>query len=161
MKTYRITFLMIVLSTAIFSQNKNAVIAELKNDEVKIKLHRFIEFNDSNAKSRKKFLIADITIENISGKSVAMGTDYTMTITIKDSKGNEYRSGLKGEGIVSTYLTKSGSEEQDTKAHNLCFTDTFPAKTKARSFLCGFEVPKDAKIVSFGLKKKNLWSAVK
>jgi len=57
MKTYRITFLMIVLSTAIFSQNKNAVIAELKNDEVKIKLHRFIEFNDSNAKSRKKFLI--------------------------------------------------------------------------------------------------------
>jgi len=162
MKTYLITFLLTVFAVSIgYSQNKNAVISELKNDEVKIKLHRFIEFNDSNAKSGNKFLVADITIENISGKSVAMGTDYTMTITIKDSKGNEYRSGLKGEGIVSNYLTKSGSEEQDSKAHNLCFTDTFPAKTKARSFLCGFEVPKDAKIVSFGLKKKNLWSAVK
>jgi hypothetical protein len=144
-----------------YSQNKNAVISELKNDEVKIKLHRFIEFNDSDAKSGKKFLVADITLENISGKTVAMGTDYTMSITIKDSKGNEYRSGLKGEGIVSNYLTKSGSEQQDSKAHNLCFSDTFPAKTKARSFLCGFEIPKDAKIVSFGLKKKNLWSTIK
>jgi hypothetical protein len=90
-----------------YSQNKNAVISELKNDEVKIKLHRFIEFNDSDAKSGKKFLVADITLENISGKSVAMGTDYTMSITIKDSKGNEYRSGLKGAGIVSSYLIKN------------------------------------------------------
>jgi hypothetical protein len=90
-----------------------------------------------------------------------MGSDYTMTITIKDDKGNEYRSGLRGEGIVSTYLIRQDSEEQDTKAHNLCFTDNFPAKTKARSLLCGFEVPKDAKIVSFGLKKKNLWSPIK
>lgn len=161
MKPYLITFLTIVLCTVNFSQNKNAVISEVKNNEVIIKLHRLIEFNDSDAKSGNKFLVADITVENISGKSVAMGTDYTMTITIKDSKGNEYRSGLKGEGIVSTYLTKSGSEEQDSKAHNLCFTDNFPAKTKARSFLCGFEIPKDAKIVSFGLKKKNLWSPVK
>jgi len=162
MKTYLIIFLLTVFAVSIgYSQNKNAVISELKNDEVKIKLHRFIEFNDSDTKSGKKFLVADITLENISGKSVAMGTDYTMSITIKDSKGNEYRSGLKGEGIISSYLTKEGSEEQDSKAHNLCFSDTFPAKTKARSFLCGFEVPKDAKIVSFGLKKKNLWSTVK
>jgi hypothetical protein len=162
MKTSLRIFMLTVLAVTIgYSQNKNAVISELKNEEVKIKLHRFIEFNDSDAKSGKKFLVADITIENISGKSVAMGTDYTMSITIKDSKGNEYRSGLKGEGIVSSYLTKEGSEEQDSKAHNLCFTDTFPAKTKARSFLCGFEVPKDAKIVSFGLKKKNLWSTIK
>ena len=162
MKTYLIIFIITVFAVSIgHSQNKNSVIAEVKNNEVTIKLHRLIEFNDSDAKSGNEFLVADITIENISGKNVAMGTDYTMTITIKDSKGNEYRSGLKGEGIVSTYLTKSGSEEQDSKAHNLCFTDTFPAKTKARSFLCGFEIPKDAKIVSFGLKKKNLWSAVK
>ncbi len=162
MKTYILIFLLASLTASFnYAQKKNAVISELKNHEVKIKLHRFIEFNDSDAKSGKKFLVADITLENTSGKSVAMGTDYTMSITIKDSKGNEYRSGLKGEGIVSTYLTKSGSEEQDSKAHNLCFSDNFPPKTKARSFLCGFEIPKDAKIVSFGLKKKNLWSAVK
>jgi hypothetical protein len=162
MKTSLIIFILTVLAVTIgYSQNKNTVISELKNEEVKIKLHRFIEFNDSDAKSGKKFIVADITIENVSGKSIAMGTDYTMSITIKDDKGNEYRSGLKGEGIISSYLTKEGSEEQDSKAHNLCFSDTFPAKTKARSFLCGFEVPKDAKIVSFGLKKKNLWSAVK
>jgi hypothetical protein len=162
MKTSLIVFMLTVFVTSIgYSQNKNAVISELKNDEVKIKLHRFIEFNDSDAKNGMKFLVADITIENISGKSVAMGTDYTMSITIKDSKGNEYRSGLKGEGIISSYLTKESSEEQDSKAHNLCFSDTFPVKTKARSFLCGFEVPKDAKIVSFGVKKKNLWSAIK
>jgi len=162
MKTSLILFMLTVFVASIgYSQNKNAVISELKNDEVKIKLHRFIEFNDSDAKNGMKFLVADITIENISGKSVAMGTDYTMSITIKDSKGNEYRSGLKGEGIISSYLTKENSEEQDSKAHNLCFSDSFPAKTKARSFLCGFEVPKDAKIVSFGVKKKSLWSTIK
>lgn len=162
MKPSIIIFLLTIFAISIgYTQNKNAVISELKNDEVKIKLHRIIEFNDSDAKSGKKFLVADITIENISGKTIAMGTDYTMSITIKDSKGNEYRSGLKGEGIISTYLTKEGGEEQDSKAHNLCFTDTFPAKTKARSLLCGFEVPKDSKIVSFGLKKRNLWSTVK
>jgi hypothetical protein len=162
MKTHLFTFLFIIFTASLgISQNKNAVISEVKNEEVKIKLHRFIDFNDSEAKSGKKFLVADITIENVSGKSIEMGAEYTMNITIKDDKGNEYRSGLKGEGIISTYLTKEGSEEQDSKAHNLCFGDTFPAKTKARSLLCGFEVPKDAKIVSFGVKKKNLWSTVK
>ena len=80
MKTYLIIFLLTVFAVSIgYSQNKNAVISELKNDEVKIKLHGFIEFNDSDAKSGKKFLVADITLENISGKTVAMGTDYTMS----------------------------------------------------------------------------------
>ena len=162
MKTHLISLLLITIFISVgFTQNKNAVISELKNSEVKIKLHRFIEFKDSDIKSGNKFLVADITIENISDKSIQMGAEYTMSITIKDDKGNEYRSGLKGEGIVSTYLTKDGSEEQDSKAHNLCFGDNFPAKTKARSFLCGFKVPVDAKIVSFGVKKKNLWSTVK
>jgi hypothetical protein len=162
MKTHLISLLLITTLASIgFSQNKNAVISELKNNEVKIKLHRLIEFKDSDTKSGNKFLVADITIENISDKSIQMGAEYTMSITLKDDKGNEYRSGLKGEGIVSTYLTKDGSEEQDSKAHNLCFSDNFPVKTKARSLLCGFKVPVDAKIVSFGLKKKNLWSTVK
>jgi hypothetical protein len=162
MKTYFITFLFLSILTSLsFTQSNNAVISEVNNNEVKIKLHRLIEFNNSNSKSNSKFLVADISIENISSKSIAMGSEYTMSITLKDSKGNEYRSGLKGEGIVSTYLTKEGSEEQDSKAHNLCFSENFPAKTKARSFLCGFEIPKDAKIVSFGVKKKNLWDSVK
>ncbi len=162
MKTRFIIFLLLIFTASIsFSQNKNAVISELNNNEVKIKLHRLIEFNDSNAKSGNKFLVADITIENISSSSIEMGAEYTMSITIKDANGNEYRSGLKGEGIVSSYLTKSGSDGQDQKAHNLCFSDKFPAKTKARSLLCGFQVPKDAKIVSFGVKKKNMWSTIK
>ncbi len=162
MKTRFIIFLLLIFTASIsFSQNKNAVISEVNNNEVKIKLHRLIEFNDSNAKSGNKFLVADITIENISSTSIEMGAEYTMSITIKDANGNEYRSGLKGEGIVSNYLTKSGSDEQDQKAHNLCFSDKFPAKTKARSLLCGFQVPKDAKIVSFGVKKKSLWSTIR
>jgi hypothetical protein len=162
MKTHLIIFLLIIIAvTQSYSQNKTAVISEVKNNEVTLKLHRFIEFKDTRAKDGNKFLIADITIENISGKDIQMGAEYTMSIIIKDAEGNEYRSGLKGEGIISNYLTKSGSDEQDAKAHNLAFTDKFPAKTKARSLLCGFEVPKDAKIVSFGLKKKNVWSAIK
>ncbi|HEX7358649.1 MAG TPA: hypothetical protein VF270_13135 [Ignavibacteriaceae bacterium] len=162
MKTYLITSLIILfVSSLSFSQNKNAVISEVKNNEVKIKLHRLIEFNDSNTKSNNKYLVADITIENISNKSIEMGAEYTMSITIKDASGKEYRSGLKGEGIVSTYLTRNSSDEQDQKAHNLSFSDKFPAKTKARSLLCGFQIPKDAKIVSFGVKKKDLWSPIK
>jgi hypothetical protein len=90
-----------------------------------------------------------------------MGAEYTMSLTIKDANGNEYRSGLKGAGIVSTYLRQFGDEKQDQKAHNLCFSDNFPPKIKARSLLCGFQIPKNSKIVSFGVKKKNLWSAIK
>lgn len=160
MKTYFITFLLVAIS-AIFtlSQNQHAVISEVKNNEVIIKLHKLIEFNDS--KSNNKYLVADITIENISGKSIEMGAEYTMGITIKDASGKEYRSGLKGAGIVASYLAKNGNDAQDQKAYNLCFSDNFPPKTKARSLLCGFEVPKDAKIISFGVKKKNLWGAIK
>lgn len=162
MKTNIIIFLLAVFAASIsYSQNKNAVISEVKNEEVKIKLHRLLEFNDSGAKSGNKYVVADITIENTSAKNIEIGAEYTMSISIKDDKGNEYRSGLKGAGIVSTYLTSSNSEEQDSKAYNLCYSDKFPPKTKARSFLCGFEIPKDAKIVSFGVKKKNLWSTVK
>ncbi len=147
MKTYLIIFLLTVFAVSIgYSQNKNAVISELKNDEVKIKLHRFIEFNDSDAKSGKKFLVADITLENISGKSVAMGTDYTMSITIKDSKGNEYRSGLKGEGIISSYLTKEGSEEQDSKAHNFVSAIPFLQKQKLDLFFADLKFPKMQKL---------------
>ncbi len=160
MKTYFWTLLLFVfISVFTLPQNKNALISELKNNEVIIKLHRFIEFDGQNNKN--KFLVADITIDNISGKSIAMGSDYTMGITIKDATGKEYRSGLKGAGIVASYLAKHGNDEQDQKAYNLCFSDNFPPKTKARSLLCGFEVPKDAKIVSFGIKKKNLWDSVK
>ncbi len=162
MKKYIITIILLVLSTsASFSQNKNAVISEIKNNEVIIKLHRLIDFYDTKSKDGNKYLVADITIENISNKSIEMGADYTMSITIKDANGNEYRSGLKGAGIVSSYLAKNGSDEQDQKAYNLSFSSDFPAKTKARSLLCGFEVPKDAKIVSFGIKKKNLWNSIK
>ncbi|MDP2363378.1 MAG: hypothetical protein Q8M94_06365 [Ignavibacteria bacterium] len=162
MKTHLITILILTLTEIIiFPQKRNAVISELKNDEVTIKLHKFYEFNDADKKSENKFLVAEITIENISDKSIKMGAEYTMSITVKDASGNEYRSGLKGAGIVSTYLRQYGDEKQDQKAHNLCFSDNFPSKTKARSLLCGFEVPKDVKIDSFGVKKKNLWSTIK
>lgn len=162
MKTHFIILLILTITASMgFSQNKNAVISELKNNEVLIKLHRLIDFNDPMAKSGNKFLVADITIENTSGKSIEMGAEYTMSITLKDALGNEYRSGLKGAGIVSTYLTRNDNEEHDHKAYNLCFSDNFPPKIKARSLLCGFQVPKDAKIVSFGVKKKNLWSDLK
>jgi hypothetical protein len=161
MKTYLIIILLVLISTVSFPQSKNSFISEVKNEEVKIKLHRLIEFNDSKAGSGNKFLIADITIENISPGVIEMGAEYTMSINLKDATGNEYRSGLKGAGIISFYLTKTEHESQDQKAYNLCFGNNFPTKTKARSLLCGFQVPKDGKIVSFGLKNKNLWSTVK
>lgn len=151
--------LLIALSYQTIAQKKGDVIAELKNNEVVIKLHRLIEFG--GAKEGKKFLIAEITIENISDKSINMGAEYTMSIELKDSKGNEYRSGLRGAGIVSSYLAANPNVKQDQKAYNLSFSDNFPAKTKARSYLCGYEVPQNAQIVAFGVKKKNLWSEIK
>lgn len=162
MKTINLSIIIIALALiSVLAQKKDNVISELKNNEVSIKLHKLIEFNDSNSKSGSKFLIADITIENISNNNIEMGAEYTMGITLKDASGNDYRSGLRGAGIVSSYLAKNGSNQQDQKAYNLSFGDNFPPKTKARSLLCGFEVPKDAKIVSFGVKKKNLWSEIK
>lgn len=154
-----IILLLFALTFQINAQKKSDVIAEIKNNEVVIKLHRLIEFG--GAKEGNKFLVAEITIENISDKSINMGAEYTMSIELKDAKGNEYRSGLRGAGIVSSYLAANPEVKQDQKAYNLCYGDNFPAKTKARSFLCGYEVPKDAKIVSFGVKKKNLWTDIK
>lgn len=153
--------MLLMITLPAIGQKKDKPIAELKNNEVVIKLYKLIESNNSGVKNGNKHLIADIEIENISGKSIQMGAEYTMGLTIKDASGNEYRSGLKGEGIVSSYLAKNGNEKQDQKAHNLCFSDNFPSKTNARSLLCGFEVPRDAKIVSFGVKKKNIWTNVK
>lgn len=151
--------LFMFLSFNSYTQKKDDVIAEVKNSEVVIKLHKLIE--TSGAKEGFKFLIAEITLENISDKAINMGSEYTMSIEIKDNKGNEYRSGLKGAGIVSSFLAKNTNYKQDQKAYNLSFSESFPAKTKARSFLCGYEVPKDVKIVSFGVKKKDLWTNIK
>jgi hypothetical protein len=151
--------LLIALSFQTIAQKKGDIIAEVKDNEVVIKLHKLIEFG--GAKEGNKFLVAEITIENISDKSINMGAEYTMSIELKDSEGNEYRSGLRGAGIVSSYLAANTNVKQDQKAYNLSFSDNFPAKTKARSYLCGYEVPKDAQIVAFGVKKKNLWSEIK
>lgn len=164
MKTRLITLLLITLVVSIsFSQNKNGVITEVKSSEVSVKLHQLLDFTnpDTKPKDGNKFIVAEITLENFSNKIVAMGSEYTMSITIKDANGNEYRSGLKGAGIVSSYLIKTKSYQQDQSANKLSYDENFPAKTKAKSMLCGFEIPKDAKIVSFGVKKKSLWSAIK
>ena len=162
MKTFFVIFFLIIASLG-YSQKNNPVIAEVKNSEVSVKLHQLLDFTnpDSKPKDGNKFIVAEITLENLSSKSVAMGSEYTMSITIKDANGNEYRSGLKGAGIVSSYLIKNKSYKQDQAANKLSYDENFPAKTKAKSLLCGFEIPKDSKIVSFGVKKKNLWSEIK
>lgn len=162
MKTYFIIFLLFVSAFA-YSQKNNSVLAEVKSSDVSVKLHQLIDFTnpDSKPKDGQKFIVAEITLENFSSKAVAMGSEYTMSITIKDDKGNEYRSGLKGAGIVSSYLIKNKSYQQDQSANKLSYDENFPAKTKAKSLLCGFEIPKDAKIISFGVKKKSLWSTIK
>jgi len=162
MKTLAAIFLFTIFSSVLFAQ-KNGTIAEVKNSEVAVKLHKLLDFTNpgTTPKDGNKFVVAEITLENLSDKTVAMGSEYTMSITIKDANGNEYRSGLKGTGIVSSYITKNPKYNQDQAANKLAYEDKFPAKKKAKSLLCGFEVPKDAKIVSFGVKKKNLWSTVK
>ena len=162
MKTYFI-ILLLVFTSAAYSQKNNPVIAEVKNSEVSIKLHQLLDFTnpDTKPKDGNRFIVAEITLENFSNKAVAMGSEYTMSITVKDASGNEYRSGLKGAGIVSSYLIKNTNYKQDQSANKLSYDENFPAKTKAKSLLCGFEIPKDAKIVSFGVKKKNLWSTIK
>jgi len=162
MKTHFIIFFLFVTAFT-YSQKNNSVIAEVKSSEVSVKLHQLLDFTNPDAKPKdeNKFIVAEITLENFSAKAVAMGSEYTMSITIKDANGNEYRSGLKGAGIVSSYLIKNKSYQQDQAANKLSYDENFPAKTKAKSLLCGFEIPKDAKIVSFGVKKKNLWSTIK
>ncbi len=148
-------------AVSLFSQNKINLIAKVSNDEVRISLVKFHSLSSSNNKSGHKFLIAEVIIENISDRIINMGSEYSMSLIIIDSDGKEYKSGIKGAGIVSEFLTKFPDIEQDQKAYNLSFSDSFPPKTKARSFLCGYEVPDDARIVKFGVKKKNLFSEIK
>ena len=156
-----VSLLFVIISVSSFSQNKLNPIAKISNDEIRISLIKLHPFLSSNTKSGNKFLVAEILIENISDKVINMGADYSMSIIIIDSEGKEYKSGLKGAGIVSEFLTKFPDIEQDQKAYNLAFSDKFPAKSKAQSFLCGYEVPVDAQIVKFGVKKKNLFSDLK
>lgn len=162
MFTLILLLLVLTISTS-NAQKKKDIIAQVKNSEVVITLNKLIDYSDSKtrAKDGHKFYVAEVTIENISSQTIDMGSEYTMSISVKDEAGKEYRSGLRGAGIVSFYLSQFGNKNQDQKAYNLCFSSNFPAKTKARSILCGFEVPKDAKIVSFGVKNKNLWSSIK
>ncbi len=162
MKTLASILLLTIFAFVSFAQN-SGTITEVKNSEVSVKLHKLLDFTNSGSKPKdgNKFVVAEITLENLTDKAVAMGSEYTMSITIKDAGGNEYRSGLKGAGIVSSYITKNTGYKQDQTANKLAYEDNFPAKTKAKSLLCGFEIPKDAKIVSFGVKKKNLWSTIK
>ncbi len=162
MKTLASILLLTIFAFVSFAQN-SGTITEVKNSEVSVKLHKLLDFTNSGSKPKdgNKFVVAEITLENLTDKAVAMGSEYTMSITIKDANGNEYRSGLKGAGIVSSYITKNPKYNQDQAANKLAYEDKFPAKTKAKSLLCGFEIPKDAKIISFGVKKKNLWSTIK
>jgi len=150
-----------VFSVEFFAQNKLNPIAKISNEDVRISLIKFHSFISSNNKTDHKFLVAEVLIENLSDKTINMGADYSMSIIIIDSKGNEYKSGIKGAGIVSEFLTKFPDIEQDQKAYNLSFSDQFPPKAKAHSFLCGYEVPEDVQIVKFGVKKKNLFSEIK
>lgn len=163
MKTFLLIVLSLISTQFSLSQNDNKVIAEVKNSEVSVKLHQLLDFHNPGSKPKdgNKFVVAEITLENLTARNVSMGSEYTMSVTLKDANGNEYRSGLKGAGIVASYLTKNQNYKQDQAANKLAYDEKFPAKTKAKSLLCGFEIPKDAKIVSFGVKKKNLWSAVK
>lgn len=142
-------------------QNKLKPVAKVSNDEVIISLIKLHSFSSENNKEGHKFVVAEILIENISDKFINMGADYSMSLILIDSAGKEYKSGIKGAGIVSEFLTKATDIEQDQKAYNLSFSEKFPPKSKAHSFLCGYEVPVDAQIKKFGVKKKNLFSEIK
>lgn len=158
---FLIVFCAVVLTNQIsFAQNKKSYLATVSNEEVKISLIKLHPFSSSNNKDGHKFLVAEILIENVSDKIINMGSEYSMSLVLIDSNGKEYKSGIKGAGIVSEFLTKDSDVEQDQKAYNLSFSDKFPPKTKAQSFLCGYEVPNNAQIIKFGIKKKNLFSEI-
>jgi len=152
--------LIILVNQISFAQNKKSFLTTISNDEVKISLIKLHPFSSSNNKDGHKFLVAEILIENVSDKIINIGSEYSMSLVLIDSNGKEYKSGIKGAGIVSEFLTKDSDIEQDQKAYNLSFSDKFPPKTKAQSFLCGYEVPNNAQIVKFGIKKKNLFSEI-
>ncbi|NWF49965.1 MAG: hypothetical protein HXY49_05435 [Ignavibacteriaceae bacterium] len=158
----------LVSSVFIKAQNNSDIISEIKNDEVIIRLHKLIDFSDIKEemfvkmpKDDHKYYVAEISMENISSKEIDMGGKYTIYLTLKDAKGNEYKSGLKGMSIVSYYNTQKGKSLYNKKSNDLCWGSSFPAKTKARTLLCGFEVPKDAKLTSFGISKYKLWNTIK
>lgn len=157
-----ICYLLIGLfSLSAFAQNKISPISKISNDEVIISLIKLHSFTSDNNKSGHKYLVAEVIVENISDKTLNIGADYTMSLILIDSDGKEYKSGIKGAGIVSEFLTKFPKKEQDQKAYNLLFSEKFPPKTKAHSYLCGYEVPNNASITKFGVKKKNLFAEIK
>lgn len=154
-------FFVALINQTSLAQNKKSSLATVSNDEVIISLIKLHPFSSSNNKAGHKYLVAEILIENTSDKIINMGAEYSMSIILIDSNGKEYKSGIKGAGIVSEFLTKYPDIEQDQKAYNLSFSDRFPPKSKAHSFLCGYELPEDVKVVKFGIKKKNLFAEIK
>jgi hypothetical protein len=163
-KKFLIRFIILFVGSFLsinLAQSKISAISSIANDEVQISLIKLHSFSSSNNKSGHKYLVAEVLIENLSNKSIKMGSDYSMGLILIDSKGNEYKSGIKGAGIVSEFLTKFSEIQQDQKAYNLSFSDKFPPEAKAKSLLSGFEIPNDAQIVKFGVKKKNLFSEIK
>ncbi len=84
-----------------------------------------------------------------------------MSLVLLDSKENKYKPSIKGTVIVSEFLSKFPEFQQNQKDYNLSFSDKFPSKSKAQSYLFGFEVPTLEKLLKFGVKKKNLFSDFK
>lgn len=144
----------------IVAQNINKPIAFISNDNVNISLLNLIPFNSSNNKDGFKFHVAEVLIKNISDNFINMGAEYSMNLILVDSNDNEYKSGIKGAGIISEFLNKFPNIQQDPKSYSLSFSDKFPPKIKAQSFLCGYEVPENALLVKFGVKKKNLFAEI-
>jgi hypothetical protein len=137
-------------------------LAVLENADVRFKLHGLLEFKPegdviSKPDPSKKYIMADISCENIGTKNV-YPAEYMLSAYLVDNKGNKHSLPLS---VKTVALFDGNPANQYTKEQSQGFyRDNFGPGEKARGFLYGVEVDKDVTLTKLVMEARDLKASV-
>ncbi len=137
-------------------------LAVLENADVRFILHQLLEFKpEGDAISKpdpaKKYVIADISCENIGTRNV-YPAEYMLSAYLVDNKGNKHSLPLS---VKTVALFDGNPANKYTKEQSEGFyRDNFGPGEKARGFLYGVEVDKDVTLTKLVMEARDLKASV-
>jgi hypothetical protein len=137
-------------------------LAVLENADVRFKLHGLLEFKPvgdvvSKPDPAKKYVMADISCENIGTKNV-YPAEYMLSAYLVDNKGNKHSLPMS---VKTVALFDGNPANKYTKEQSQGFyRDNFGPGEKARGFLYGVEVDKDVTLTKLVMEAKDLKASV-
>lgn len=137
-------------------------LAVLENADVRFKLHELLEFKPegdliSKPDPSKKYIMADISCENIGTKKI-YPAQYMLSAYLVDDKGNKHSLPLS---VKTVALFDGNPANKYTKEQSQGFyRDNFSPGEKARGFLYGVEVDKNVNLTKLVMEAQDLKASV-